>query len=562
MFITAIVLSSISLHKSTQSIIQLQEFLTLKNETTLYVDPIVGHDSPNGGQTIDDPLASLQQALINLNQGTNMQCTIVLLSTITLSETISMFPATRQCKHISITAPRKNIHNDVVTLTTPIQPNSYNWTSITLQTGGIIHNFYQRRFVENLAQQRIYVVESNTATTVDSIAGYVDEDAPLRPFDEPNNPNAWEVGDQLELFDLDVSIQWTGALLMDLPYNTVTFSNLMFLPMTSTSYIRFPDTEDQVHLRGCRLDCRATQCFRGAVSLTGVYATSDNNSTYFYLDINYDNCPRFESVWLDRINLSKGGLCSTMFLKANDAFSALESDAGGILIGYSLKYENGNGLTLFINAPTRIFLHRLYITKNAGGTSSLAAFSVDNGGSIVMNHVEIECVLPFCSIGIIIGKQCKLDLRGEVSIYASRTMQTFTNGVLHVNNPKSFRILGAGSTSSFLFSEMSIGIFEFYQVVSNISTTSGTFGLIRAETGSTVVLRGPSSNYYWATPSNGVLVAVRYRGIAIDETTGGGMNIQRNKGPVSTRVIQCGLLAVSTWTTSQRSTDNSMCTRV
>jgi hypothetical protein len=191
------------------------------------------------------------------------------------------------------------------------------------------------------------------------------------------------------------------------------------------------------------------------------------------------------------------------------------------------------------------------------------AINFDNGVTAIMKHVEIDCVLPFCFTGILLGKRCFLDLSGHVRISAPQTLITFPSAVFHINDPESFVIAGASATITFSFIGQSIAVFDFYRTVSNISTllpSGGAVAIVQV-TYSTLVLRGPSTNYYWATPSGSFpLVRSLSGGHLIDATTGSGMSVQGNKGAVSTAVLRCGALAISDWSVSQFNTNN-LCTR-
>ena len=257
---------------------------------------------------------SLRDAISQLGNGSlATECIIQLEGDLDLGtdpDPLCFFPAVRQCKHIVIQGPRENLVVDTVASIEQVDPDTLKWDRVTGTTGGYTAGLYERHFIENVAQSRVYVVDNNNAENVTTIAGvnaFINGDT-LPSLDLPPTMTqgvAWELGDQFELFTISRAIRWSGNLLLDIPFGKVTFRYLHFDPVTVGSSLRTPDgPEHRVIFRGCRLDTAndtpRVGGYNGAMLMLGVYSDAPLLTAGFPIFVAYQRqrCPQMESVWV------------------------------------------------------------------------------------------------------------------------------------------------------------------------------------------------------------------------------------------------------------------------
>lgn len=567
----AIILSVLTLRNSTVVANELRTAAQLTPSMTMYVNSVSGNDD-NSGTTATDPVATLARALLNFDTETVTDCVVVLLETLRLADTdpvISLFPTIRQCQRISITAPRTVLHSDVVTVTTAVNPNSYNWTQVQLQTGGLVAGTLAGLFVENTSQGRVYVIESNTNNTLIAIAGYIDPSAAVKSFTSAET-DAWHVGDHMELFTLDVAIEWSGTLLFDIPYNEVRFSNLKFVPLSDGSVARFTDGMSQITLQGCDLGARGLSMnnasYMGYAAMYGVHChnTATSALQVYFMAWDTIRCVHMESVLLSEIGTIRIGVCSALFLKAENSVSAtmsISSVAQQVL--YSLKLiqtEVSAGIITIVGATASVIFDGVYMDKS-GVSTVTRAISTDVTSMIVIRDLELICSLPSCTEAILVGKNCRMILSGHIRIIASRVVNSLPYAQLHVNDPDSIVITGLTNASPFTFTAGMSVTFTVHRTAFVLTKTAATVNGIMLCQGCRLTLEGNRTNYLWSTPAGTPLLRAQLGGRIVDRTSGGGMSVQGNQGSSPGSVIRCGAGAIYNWATSQFSaSDNSMCT--
>ena len=118
-------------------------------------------------------VTNIQDALDSLKDILADQCILELSGTYELGDNpvLDFFPAVRNCKTLILRGVRENVISDTVASTEIIEPATYSWTRIYGTVGNYPNGTYAAKYIENTNQGRVYAIDVNSETYIDTIAG-------------------------------------------------------------------------------------------------------------------------------------------------------------------------------------------------------------------------------------------------------------------------------------------------------------------------------------------------------------------------------------------------------
>lgn len=533
----------------------------------VWVDPLTGADSNPGGQST--PLASIGQAIAVLGQrsGTSLECIIHLVGTLDLgaNPTICTTPLEKICKHVTFKGREFGAGatgaavEDVVASIIDIDPTSRNWKQIIGLTGGYMPSAFDTYFVRNNAQDRVFVVESNDGTSVDTIAGTT-----LKAIAHTALPPvavdqvAWKIGDDFTLFTISDTLTWTGTLLLDVPYNKISFESLIFAPTVTGSNAMLPDGADYgVVFRGCRLNALSDDLYEpsymGSMLLLGCYVEGLVPTAYFTSN-QAGRSFAMESVWVHQANTLTMGTAGIFFFKSSEAPTyALVTD--GPTQATHLYFEETVGFLSFglHNGASAAYVEYVKVVRHSGDPLH-TCFNVITGSSTFSGNMEINCTTSSC-IGINVQWQSVLTIhRPSLIIDAAIPIRVLDGSKMGIDGTTTTLsgMTGAAITVS------TESLFRCSPGVFTVDMQSLTSPVADVTDGSRLALSGFATNYVWNTVANTPLVRVSDGSQAVQDTIGGDIV---NGGINADHVLVCGNNVISPWDISEHdTTDNVECT--
>lgn len=221
---------------------------------------------PDGG--------SLQDAIASIPDITAIECIVHIDGSVDMGvdPVICLFPIVTRCKHIKIMGVRENVVEDTVQSIGEFNTIT-GWNVITGINGGYP---LEVSHIENTKQNIVYVIDNNTASTIDVLSS---DDSDVKLFEHVDLPfdvnqtlskhtNHWSIGDSFSLFTLSSALAWEGHLVIDIPFSAITFENIILSPnMTITEQTVITGGIDRnLIFRGCRLNVHDSRLLFGGVS--------------------------------------------------------------------------------------------------------------------------------------------------------------------------------------------------------------------------------------------------------------------------------------------------------
>ena len=360
-------------------------------ELVVWINPLTGDDNNEGTEML--PLVTFDAAVKKLSEplgGANL-CIIRIVGQLDLGTDPIMcsFPLKRQCKHLILKGseygPGGTGSPQTGTLThnpANIGIARRNWVQIRNFQGGFVTNSFQRSFIRNENQNRVFVIESHTDQNFDLIfPSKIDERALTFPL--PSTPtnipvsDSWFIGDDFTLFTVSDSITWTGTLTVDV--EEVVFSSLKIIPTTAASRMVLPNSATpRVYFTGCHFISTATGAIEygnmaGSFVFQGVVVVADiPGEQRKFIQSRTNRFIQMESVWFeDGAQLSTRGLdFHVIGMKMSNCKLCLTIRSNNF-VGASMLFENGEIRQIDIaEGVSTVNLLNLEITTTASWSSS------------------------------------------------------------------------------------------------------------------------------------------------------------------------------------------------
>lgn len=535
-------------------------------ERVIFFNPVSGNDG-NSGTTTAGAVRTFAHALSLFGDGTFLNCTLVVIQNWIVSpeeQPLNFFPAVRQCRYFTVRGVEYNVHNDIVDAVYTVEPLTYNWTAVVLQTGGLSPSLYQGYFVENVNQSRVYVVDDNEDVNMTTIAGYWFEGVPGLPSPPQEvSQEAWLVGEHLRVFTVATQIAWTGVLLVDVPFGQVTFRSLLFMPLTPGSAMRTPDgTDYKVIVEASRLGCQSNNIasYQGSLMFRGCSAFGVAPEALFIAS-DLDQVTLADSIWMDECSASCTGICNFRFIKSTNSPGDGLVMRGAILTLYNVYISSPELAAVRIIQNSIGDVLRIYIDKSAPGTAVTSAFIVESGAGVVLGSFAVLCDPLVCTEALYINTGASLRITATVLLEGQVLVRALAGGQFHMFNLIN-NVVITTNTTPFIFDQSTTVWINLSFALTIDATAAPTPVPIIDCNGCSLVLQGPNTNFVLSTAAGAPLIEVRNNGNVMDFTGGSKLSGQGNQGPVPTAVIKCGSLAISSWSVSQFNTvQNAICTR-
>lgn len=537
---------------------------------TVYLDGTTGDDT-NSGRTPALPVKTLARAIDIMEQCSALECVFSIQNTIDLgaNPTVCFFPLVTRCKHITLQGRKLGPGgaglpvSDVVMSITDIDPASRNWRRITGVAGGYVPNAFQTFFVQNNVQNRIYVVDTNGVTTVDTIAGPSirgPASGSLPPV--PVQPVPWTVGDSFTLFTVSDSITWTGALLLDVPYNTITFSSLIMAPTVTGSYLAAPDgIEHNVVFRGCRLNALSdnllSPSYQGSLLLQGVYSAGTVPSAFFTGD-QANRCIQMESFWADSAEIRMSGPCIAFFFKSSNSPS-FGMIVTGPFQGISMYFsETVGGISLSLqDGADAAFISSIKVERFVPPNPHIGIQMTTSSNTFIAS-ININCIAA-SSVGMRLLLEASTSMHGATNVInAPVPFQLGSSSILGLDDVITGMTITGMTGPAFLVeqgSTLRLGPSGLL-TVDMLAVTSPVFDV---NTGGRLVLTNAIGNYALSSPANTPLVRAQNGASVNNAITGGALT---NGGANPAHVLECGAHPIDPWDFSDHDDPSNVeCTR-
>jgi len=539
---------------------------------TVYVDTDAGSDA-NDAKTPATAALTLGRALAVLQQSVGGALATVQLAgaaplDLGATPTIQLGPLAARFSRIRIRGtPGSPVQDTVLGLAT----NANGWRQVTGTVGGYTPNTYQRHFVRNERNGRTYVVEQNGAATLDTIVSgaFVDVTQPQPPIPVVTPEIPWDFGDTFTAYRTTSVIQWSGGLVLDIPFSTVLFEALSFEPTADDSFLSAPDgPQHRVEFEGCRLTLAAggvsTSFLRGSVLMRGVHATGTGGSAAFLLRPRAGICTQSESLWLEDAFVSYAGTCAALWFRYDPRQSssptwALLVQAGARFYGYSIRITEPLFAALGVTSGSTAFITEFHAVRVSPFDPGHAFFGVFQASNAAFLHVYADCA--GCLVNLEVASSSDVSCSGTFTSLGSDTVA---------------RVQPSGQLSMILSLFAASPTYAQPPLVveggATLTITPPSFGTMALSTvGNTaeivtvrgqLVLEGAAANYAWGTNTNTPLIRVRSGG-SVTRTVASHLV---NAGPTPAHVAICGANAIYNYQTTQNDfaavgTQNCKCTR-
>ena len=534
-------------------------------EVTIWINQVNGSASNPG--TEEEPVSNLDEAFnfVAQNYLSIKDCKFRIVGTLDLglNPVLCTTPIVRICKHVILTGGQYGLggygtdpFEGAIVGSAGEGPTSYT-DRITITTSGTTFgtDTYQKQFVFNKKQNRYFVVESNTDTSLRLVSTRASElpgrVTPLYiiPGTPISNSIGWNNGDEIVLFTVQDKFTWESALQLDIPYNQIRFENLIVDPYygyIQTSQLREP----ALAMRGVHMVAGETgtqiASILGSFVFQGVYVEENNFYTNAKLISTFlTGFVQLESVWVNSVEIGCGGELDILGLKLEDSnLEMVNCDASGTSIDMT-----GGGITM--EDKSRASLSYVDITEGVITMNSVSELVL---GNIRINSPSFQFAFTVLDRSKLVAKSSIMFFNSQVGIVSSTNGDSeiyMATGTLDSDTPFTGDVFYIGPGNSFYLS---------ISLSSTLSTSGAGSSIIDAN-GATVTLIIPMTiaNVMWSTSSGTPLLDMNYGTRYYQNRVPLGQIV--NNGPTSTHVLTCGNNAISAFTTSQQDVPtNTFCT--
>lgn len=517
----------------------------------VWIDAATGADTNPGSAA--EPLATLAQAISVLSQrsGSSQVCTINIVGALDLGAdpVICTSPLQKVCKHIIITGAETVVGSGTIDAAiVNIAPGGRNWKQITDTTAAFTPSAFIKAFIRNTNQNRVFVVEDNAATTIDTIAGTVQRGPPPLPTPPVPVPESvsWTNGDSFTVFTLTSSITWTGALVLDIPYNGINFESIHFVPGAAGSTLWAPNgPEPKVTFKGCEMDARSTDqlqpSYIGSMLLLGVYGEGTAVGAYF-TSFQVGRCIQSESMWIDQARLFYTGACAALFLKSTASPAVgLEIQAAATFVGLGIYIMEPAFNGALVSDASTVHMNFLQVEVTTG--AGLTTMTVATESTANFLTMTLTCGGATCVNGLVLTTGSETRVTGSATITAP---QAFA-----LDSGAEISILFGPTLSGFVAATPPI-LAQFGTTVTISSPswiidldTPGIMANIIVCDGCELNMGGLAVAYTWGTPTGFPLIGCTDGALARGAFSGTLINNGPSANPLE--VIKCGGNAITDW---------------
>lgn len=520
---------------------------------TVYLDGTSGVDT-NSGTVSTAPVKTLDRAITVMEQFSGLECIFSVTGIVDLgaNPTVCFFPLITRCKHIRVVGAETVVGSGTIDAPiTKIAPGGRNWDRITDTSAAFTPSAFVKAFIRNINQNRVYVVEDNAATTVDTIAGTVQLGPPPLPTPPMPVPSteAWLNGQSFTVFTLATTITWTGDLVLDIPYNDVNVESIHFVPGSDQATLRSPDgPEHRVTFKGCQLDARSSDEFKpsyiGSMLLLGVYGEGTIAGAFF-TSFQQGRCLISESLWVDQAAMFYTDVCQAVFLKSTaspDHGLILDNAANFRGLGIYIVEPMGNGI--IISGGTAAIVNFLEVELTTGPGTVTVSVNAEN--SVVLGTMTLTCSGASCFTGILVFRGSNAQLSGPAIISAPQAFNLQPRSSMDIIGNPTLSGFTAGTTPIAATQQSKLNL-EFASGWTIDLDTPGIVAPVVVCTGCSMAMSGAAASYIWSTPAgtplitatNGATLLGRFSGTLI------------NNGGVATEVVMCGGNAITDWAVAE-----------
>jgi len=532
----------------------------------VHVDPVGGSDARTGAAPVS-AVQTLARAISVLAESAGPLGVIrVSAGTLDLGADpiLSFGSVARQYDALRVEGERQSVLQDTVASIVIQNPLSSGFYQIGVAAGGYAPDAYARHFISNDDMKRVYVVESNTASTVNTVARALSI-APSQSVYLPVPVAAapWAVGERFTLFRVGATtITWTGQLSLDIPYNTVTFDSIWMNPSVAGSRVRAPDgPQHRVVFEACTMTLQSSSItlpsLMGSMLMRGVFAEGAVPAAAI-TGLQRDRCLMTESLWVDNdVTLFYSGSCAATAVKNTNSHAPvpIRVSSAAQFFGQGIEITGHNtSLGFVVDISSIAVISGVRILRNVGAISG-AQFVVDVETQATLSNLDIECApLTLCTSALEMQEGTKVRLGGHMRLMAGRLMNVAFHSSVDLYAISSWTVPPAGS---FTTAPIEVGQGAHLSMVPGIAipiSTVGTALPIISVARGRVDFLGVASQYQWSTNTGIPLVRVLL-GSTVTTAAGigvNGMNVSNfNYGPTSTDIIKCGANAISAWTVTE-----------
>lgn len=387
---------------------------------TIYINASTGEDN-NDGLSSATAVASIQRGLniLSTYYARNGILQLQGSSAFMVSDILDFYPASSFIGNIIIRGEKFDSIQDNVALISGFGPFS-TWNRITGVNGGYNVGFYSKSFVHNETNDGVYVIKTNTAVTIDTIVGDIDE------FDRSSYqpPVPWNVGDRFSLFTTQTRISFTGILRINNPHCVpITFEYVHVEPLNDGDQWKNPLTP-VVTFRGCIMDSRASvedASYAGSMNISGCFTENTLTQSYF---TGFENnaCVNTWSFWSNGPTINYGTCgCFSLFLylttnvvAATNVIGVRSSD----FFGLSILAENIGNVVNVIYIRQNSSYYMKYVDISATCTGS--TFTTGDATYGYINQVNLTQASSTGS-SLAVGNACNMFALGQVNIITAGT---------------------------------------------------------------------------------------------------------------------------------------------
>lgn len=287
----------------------------------VFVNSDTGDDRYNG-EAKETPVKTLLRALRVFYDRSGRECIIQLHGSLPhnlgANTRLDFYPLVSYCQTIIVRGERNVVSNGTVQSVIVHGPKD-NWRGI-----GIVETISgSPRFVQNIDQNRTFVIHSSTLSSILSIAGdtFVKTVAVIpynysSPLIFGQSQNAWSVGEQYVAYNLKTRLTFTGGLHLDIPFGEVVFQDIQ---ITGNTWHNPTGLPHKVVMTGCQFDVMQTiqdqdSSMYGSVMLQGVFVNGSGVEHSHFNRFEPNTCLSSESLFIHKSDISyMGSSCHSFF---------------------------------------------------------------------------------------------------------------------------------------------------------------------------------------------------------------------------------------------------------
>lgn len=248
---------------------------TVQDYVSVWVNAGPAGSDANSGLSQVTPVKTIQQAMSVLQQYSGKSGYIELDGTTThdwgTDPILDFFPLIARYGNIVFRGRRTNVQTGNVTSTFVDVNEAHGFVQLTTTTN--LTSNYATQAIQNLNTSRVFVVESNIASTIDVVgSNYGAQDFAI----------IWSPGDYFEIFTASSIVTWTGHLQVLASFSRVNMEAINFLPATNASQFVAPKYRDDAMIfRACQFTVKGVASYDyGEFSETGLPLEADPRPTF------------------------------------------------------------------------------------------------------------------------------------------------------------------------------------------------------------------------------------------------------------------------------------------